>query len=106
MRLIHFTLTEYFSTHPDIFSSPHSAMVEICLTYLNSLQLKALSANPIVHTDDLLDNLIDELIDDLSDDVVDDHPFSAILFSILGSPYEKGALRQLKVTRPAAASGL
>jgi len=35
-RLIHFTLTEYLSAHPDIFTRPHSAMAEICLTYLNS----------------------------------------------------------------------
>jgi len=42
VRLIHFTLKEYFSTHPDIFSRPHSAMAEICLTYLNSQQIKAL----------------------------------------------------------------
>jgi len=45
VRLIHFTLKEYFSTHPNIFSRPHSAMAEICLTYLNSQQLKALSIN-------------------------------------------------------------
>jgi len=45
VRLIHFTLKEYFSAHPDIFSSPHSKMAEICLTYLNSEQVKALSAN-------------------------------------------------------------
>ena len=44
VRLIHFTLREYFSAHPDIFSRPHSAMAEICLTYLNSQQVKALSA--------------------------------------------------------------
>ena len=44
VRLIHFTLREYISAHPDIFSRPHSAMAEICLTYLNSCQVKALSA--------------------------------------------------------------
>ena len=43
VRLIHFTLQEYFSAHPNIFSRPHSAMAEICLTYLNSQQVKALS---------------------------------------------------------------
>ena len=43
-RLIHFTLREYFTAHPDIFSRPHSAIAEICLTYLNSCQVKALSA--------------------------------------------------------------
>jgi len=31
VRLIHFTLQEYLSSHPDIFSSPHPAMAEICL---------------------------------------------------------------------------
>ena len=31
---------------------------------------------------------------------------AAILLSILGSPYEKGTLGQLKITRPAAASGI
>jgi len=46
VRLIHYTLPEYLSAHPDIFSRPHSAMAEICLTYLNSQQVEALSANP------------------------------------------------------------
>jgi len=43
VRLIHFTLREYLSAHAHIFSSPHSAMAEVCLTYLNSQQVKALS---------------------------------------------------------------
>jgi len=42
VRLIHFTLQEYLSSHLDIFNRPHSAMAEICLTYLNSQQVKAL----------------------------------------------------------------
>ena len=46
VRLIHFTLQEYLSAHPDIFSRPHSAIAEICLTYLNSQQVKALSTDP------------------------------------------------------------
>ena len=46
VRLIHFTLQEYLSAHPDLFSRPHSAMAEICLTYLNSQQVKALSTSP------------------------------------------------------------
>ena len=46
VRLIHFTLQGYLSAYPDIFSRPHSAMVETCLTYLNSRQVKALSAAP------------------------------------------------------------
>jgi len=43
VRLIHFTLQEYLSAHLDLFIKPHSAMAEICLTYLNSRQAKALS---------------------------------------------------------------
>ena len=53
VRLIHFTLKEYLSAHPDIFSRPHAAIAEICLTYLNSQQVKALSANPSCNTKDL-----------------------------------------------------
>jgi len=41
VRLIHFTLQEFLSAHPDLFLKPHSAMTEICLTYLNSKQVKA-----------------------------------------------------------------
>ena len=47
VRLVHFTLREYLSAHPDIFSTPHSVIAEICLTYLNSQQVKALVANPL-----------------------------------------------------------
>ena len=50
VRLVHFTLQEYFSAHPDIFSRPHSAIAEICLTYLNSQQVKALSTTPSAGT--------------------------------------------------------
>ena len=50
VRLIHFTLQEYLSAHPDIFTRPHSAMAEICLTYLNSRQVKALATAPSTHT--------------------------------------------------------
>ena len=46
VRLVHFTLKEYLSAHPDIFSRPHSAMGEICLTYLGSQHVKALSTDP------------------------------------------------------------
>jgi len=46
VRLIHFTLQEHLSAHPDIFTKPHSAMAEICLTYLNSRRAKAHSTNP------------------------------------------------------------
>ena len=50
VRLIHFTLQEYFCAHPDLFSAPHSAMAEICLTYLNSKQVKTLSTTPSPNT--------------------------------------------------------
>ena len=46
MRLIHFTLQEYLSSRPDIFSKPHSGIAEICLTYLNFQSVKALSIDP------------------------------------------------------------
>ena len=46
VRLIHFTLREYLSSHPHIFYSPHSTIAEVCLTYLNSQQVKALSDYP------------------------------------------------------------
>ena len=49
LRLIHFTLKEYLSTHPDIFTRPHAAMAEICLTYLNSEKIKALPLDPSPH---------------------------------------------------------
>jgi len=52
VRLIHFTLQEYLSAHPDIFSRPHSAMAEICLTYLNSQQVKVLLAEPFLDSQD------------------------------------------------------
>ena len=54
VRLIHFTLQEYLSTHPDVFSGPHSAIAEVCLTYLNSQQVKALSTGPSPNTQNTL----------------------------------------------------
>jgi len=45
VRLIHFTLQEYLSTSPDIFSSPHATMAETCLTYLNSEEVRVISAD-------------------------------------------------------------
>ena len=45
VRLIHFTLKEYLSARPDLFTRPHSSITEICLTYLNSDQVKTLSAD-------------------------------------------------------------
>jgi len=42
-RGIWLELREQLSTHPDIFSGPHSAIAEICLTYLNCQQVKTIS---------------------------------------------------------------
>ena len=51
VRLIHLTLQEYLSAYDDIlFSRPHSAIAEICLTYLNSRQVKAFSTNASPNT--------------------------------------------------------
>jgi len=46
VRLIHFTLKEYLCAHPGLFGRHHSIMAEICLTYLNSEKVKALSTGP------------------------------------------------------------
>ena len=46
IRLIHFTLQEYLRAHPGIFGTTHSTIAETCLSYLNSQQVKALSASP------------------------------------------------------------
>ena len=43
VRLIHFTLQEYLSSHPEFFDRAHSTISETCLTYLSSRQVKALS---------------------------------------------------------------
>ena len=52
VRLIHFTLQEYLSGLPNIFSGPHSAMAEICLTYLNSKQVKSIRPDLFPDTPD------------------------------------------------------
>ena len=44
VRLVHFTLQEYFAAHPNLFLTPHSRMAEICLTYLNFHSICELSA--------------------------------------------------------------
>ena len=44
VRLIHFTLKQYLLAHTDNFGKVHSMMAEICLSYLNSQQVRALSA--------------------------------------------------------------
>jgi len=46
VRLVHFTLKEYLCARPNIFGRHHSTMAEICLTYLNSEKVKALSTDP------------------------------------------------------------
>jgi len=46
VRLTHYTLQEYFRAHPELFGLAHSTMAETCLSYLNSDQVKALSARP------------------------------------------------------------
>ena len=46
VRLIQLTLQEYLRAHPNLFSAAHSAVVETCLSYLNSHQVKVFSASP------------------------------------------------------------
>jgi len=48
--LIHFTLQEYLSIHPDVFNRPHSVMAEICLSFLSSQHVKGLSTGPSPNT--------------------------------------------------------
>jgi len=47
LRLIHYTLHEYLTSHRNLFRNPHSTIAETCLTYLNSQPVMALS-NPRV----------------------------------------------------------
>ena len=42
LRLAHFTLQEYLLNDPTLFHSPHSAIAEVCLTYLNFGSIRAL----------------------------------------------------------------
>jgi len=53
VRLIHSTLKNYFSDRPNSFSRPHATMAEVCLTYLNYKQVRALSAHSQPHTLDV-----------------------------------------------------
>ena len=97
MRLVHFTLKEYLSAHPDIFSSPHATIAEICLTYLNSQQVKDLLEKYYSMPDpDGLD------LDEFDPDVFD----PLLLFSILGCPCKEGTLGLRKITCPGDASGV
>jgi len=43
VRLVHFTLQEHLSTDPTLFHCPHSAIAEVCLTYLNFRYVRDLS---------------------------------------------------------------
>jgi len=43
VRLVHFTLQEYLSGHSTLFHIAHSAISEVCLTYLNSGCVRDLS---------------------------------------------------------------
>ena len=43
VRPVHYTLQEYLSRNPGLFIKPHSAIAEICLTYLNFRQVKGIS---------------------------------------------------------------
>jgi len=43
VRLIHYTLQEYLTSHRNLFQCPHATIAETCLTYLNSQQIIALS---------------------------------------------------------------
>jgi len=47
IRLIHFTLKEYFSRHGGLFDRPHSRMAETCLTYLNFQAINDIPASSI-----------------------------------------------------------
>jgi len=78
VRLIHFTLQEYLSVHPDLFTKPHSAMADMCLTYLNCKQVKALST---AHSSDTHIT-----------------PFLKYCSIYWGCACKKGALRQLVIT--------
>ena len=43
VRLVHYTLQEYLSHNSNLFVKPHSMIAEVCLTYLNFRQVRAIS---------------------------------------------------------------
>ena len=45
LRLVHSTLQEHLTIHPNLFQGPHATIAETCLTYLNSEPVLALSAS-------------------------------------------------------------
>ena len=56
-RLVHPSVKQYFSADPDTFFMPHATIATVCLTYLNSEEVKALSANPsaVIHDNPFLE---------------------------------------------------
>ena len=50
VRLIHYTLQEYLTSHNSLSPSPHSTIAETCLTYLNSHKVMALSGPRVQKT--------------------------------------------------------
>ena len=49
VRLVHFTLQEHLLHDPTMFRSPHSAIAEVCLTYLNFEAVRDLSPTLLFH---------------------------------------------------------
>jgi len=43
VRPVHFTLQKYILANPTLFQSPHSAIAEVCLTYLNFACIRDIS---------------------------------------------------------------
>ena len=43
VRLVHFTLQEHLLSNPTLFHTPHTAIAEVCLTYLNFGSVRDLS---------------------------------------------------------------
>ena len=81
VRLIHFTLKEHPHTHPDTFTRSHSIIAEICLT-------SKFPTGQGPYTQFFFQSLY----------LYWWHSLSRILFSILGSPYEKGPLGLCQIT--------
>ena len=46
LRPVHFTLQEHLAAHPGFFTTSHSLIAEVCLTYLNFESIRKLSAPP------------------------------------------------------------
>jgi len=80
VRLVYFTLNDYRSARPGIFSRPDLTVTESCLAYLNSENVKAPPADPPSHPQ--------------------------IAPSVLESPWERGALGSRRITRGRDVSGM